>query len=130
MKTEVFALVPDHGWMMVDEVVGNESHGEPWFIGVGRGFDVFRLLVYASDETSAEEVAEEEFPEVMGQEASDEEIDEAESEGRDWFCSKDKRWIREEDIRIFTEPERVERGVVEHGKAKLKTWPGEVVEYT
>ena len=52
-KRETFALVKGFGWMTVDRIGGDKSWGKPWFIGVGMGFDIDRILVYASNETDA-----------------------------------------------------------------------------
>lgn len=55
-KEETFALVRGEGWFIVDREAGSPRDGKPWFIGVGAGFDILRLLVYADNETDAEEI--------------------------------------------------------------------------
>jgi hypothetical protein len=126
---KTFALVPGHGWLVVDRVAGHDYDGRPWFIGVGMGFDIGRILVYASNEGDAEEIAEEKWPERMGTKIARKDEEEAEESGRGTFFSKGHMWFSSEDIRIFTVAARVEKGVsMIGGDAKLTT--GEVIRYT
>ncbi len=132
-EEETFALVRGEGWINVDHVYGDESDGDPWLIGMGQGYDMSRILVYADNEGDAVEIAEENFPEFMGSEATEEELEEAEDEGRSVFYAKDKAWIEDEDMRMLQKAKRVEKGIIadKYGhKAQLKTWPPEVIEYT
>jgi len=131
-KEETFALVRGEGWIIIDHVHGDEGDGDPYLVGVSQGFDMGRILVYAYDEGSAEEIAEQEFPESMGSEPDDEEeLEEAESEGR-IFYAKDKVWIADEEGRTIQKVKWVAKGIADkYGHtAKLKTWPPKVVEYT
>lgn len=52
-------------WFTVDRVKGDPSDGKPYFIGVGVGYDIRRLVVFAYDDSSAIEIAEDTWPESM-----------------------------------------------------------------
>jgi hypothetical protein len=128
VKKDTYALVKGHGWFVVDRVGGKPYDGSPWFIAPGMGFDVGRLLVYASDPTSAEEIAEEKWPDRMGSKIARKDEEEAEESGRSTFFSKGYMWYSDEDIRIFQVAQRVEKGVSKGaGQAQLTT--GEVIDY-
>ena len=134
-KKETFARVPwDRAleWFVVDRIAGSESHGKPWFIGVGAGFDVLRLLVYAGNETDAVEIAEEKWPERMGKELTDEEAEEAEEEGRSLFYAKVGAGVvafEEREVRILNVAKRVEEGRPDKYGQSAKLTSGEVIEY-
>lgn len=81
-KRETFALVGRDGWFVVDRIAGQVDDGDPWFIGVGAGFDVNRVLVYARDEGDALEVAEEKWPEIMGSKVTKKDEEGVEAAGR------------------------------------------------
>ena len=130
MKKDTFALVKGFGWFVVDKVGGDKSYGKPWFIGIGQGFDISRLLVFASNESDAEEIAEERWPHLMGTRIPKREEDESEESGRSTFFSKNALWYSVEDVRIFKVASRVERGVPDQAGRKATLSTGEVVEYT
>ena len=127
-KRETFALVGRDGWFVVDRIAGQVDDGDPWFIGVGAGFDVNRVLVYARDEGDALEVAEEKWPEIMGSKVTKKDEEGVEAAGRSTFLAKGRLWLSKEDVRIFTVADRVERGAsLGGGDAELTT--GEKVRY-
>jgi hypothetical protein len=129
VKKDTYALVRGHGWFVVDRVAGRPDDGKPWFIGVGMGYDIGRLLVYAGDEGDAEEIAEEKWPDRIGSKIARKDEEEAEESGRSTFFSKGHMWYTDEDIRIFTVAQRVEKGVSKGGgDAQLTT--GEMIRYT
>ncbi len=61
-------------WFTVDKIDRSENYSDshPWFIGVGNGFDVLRVVVYARDADSALEIAEERWPTWFSEEAAPE----------------------------------------------------------
>lgn len=73
-----------------------------------------------------EEIAEEEWPDRMGEKLSSEEEKEAEEEGHYIFISDGDAYLPRE-VRIFAVAKRVERGVADGREAKLTT--GETIEY-
>ena len=105
-KRQTFAEIHHDGedeWFFVDRVVGTPNNGDPYFIGVGQGFDVRRVLVY--DDYSGEsalETAEDKLP----------------------------RWVNENsEIRILTRALRVDKGVpLGGGDARLVS--GKDIRYT
>lgn len=124
-KMETFALVPKHGWFVVDRVSGTPSDGRPYFIGPGIGFDINRLLVYARNESDAAEVAEEKWPDRMGTKVSKRDEDDA----GDVFYHSSGRVYAPKEVRILTVASRVEKGTPELGsEAVLKS--GETIRYT
>lgn len=127
-KEETFALIRGEGWFLVDREAGSDYDGKPWFIGVGAGFDILRLLVYAGNETDAEEIAEEEWPDRMGSKLSPEEAEEAEEEGRYVFYSDGDAYVSRE-TRIFAVAKRVEKGVPDKYGREAKLTTGETIEY-
>ena len=134
-KKETFALARwgrSSEWFLVDETAGSEHDGEPWFIGVGAGFDILRLVVYAGSESDAIEIAEEEWPDSMGTELTDEEAEEAESEGRSLFYAEVGAGMapfEEREIRILSVAKRVEEGNPDKYGRDAKLTSGEVIEY-
>jgi hypothetical protein len=101
---DAFALLPgrDGGWMIVDKSLGEPGDGTAWFIGVGTGFDILRLLVHDADnEQDALEAAEEEWPDRVSEDS---------------------------EIRFLVRPERVAKGTADNGDAVLED--GEKVRYT
>ena len=126
---KTFALVRGHGWFVVDKIAGHDYDGQPWFIAPGMGFDVGRLLVYADSADYAMEIAEEKWPERVGDRIPRKEEEEAEASGRGTFFSKGHMWYSSEEIRILTVAQRVAKGVPDVGsEATLTT--GEKIRYT
>ncbi len=127
-KTETFALVPGHGWFVVDRITGYPDDGKPWFIGTGIGYDINRLVVFARTEGDAEEIAEEKWPDRMGDRVSRRDEEEVEDSGQSTFFAKNSMWTYKES-RIFTVAKRIEKGRPLGGSdAALRS--GEVIRYT
>ena len=126
-KLETLVNVRDHGWMIVDKVAGKPEDGKPWFIAPGIGYDVNRLLVYAGNEGDASEIAEEKWPDRMGDRVARRDEEQVESSGQGTFFARGSMWVYKE-VRIFTVASRVEKGTVETGgEATLKN--GEKIRY-
>ena len=126
-KLETLVNVRDHGWMIVDKVAGKPEDGKPWFIAPGIGYDVNRLLVYAGNEGDALEIAEEKWPDRMGDRVARRDEEQVESSGQGTFFARGSMWVYKE-VRIFTVASRVEKGTVETGdEATLKN--GEKIRY-
>ena len=102
-KRDTFAKVPGHAeWFLVDKVVGKPEIGDPYFLGKGEGFDIFRVLVYAYDDSDALESAERQYP---------------------------RRIKEDSEIRILCKPDHVSKGMtLGGGDARLIT--GENIRYT
>jgi len=124
-KTWTFARIP-HGWYVIDKVAGTPHDGRPWFIGTGIGFDINRLLVYARNESDAEEIAEEKWPDLVGDRVDRRNEAEAEESGQSTFFSKGRMYTYKES-RIFTAASHVEKGVADGSEAILKS--GKTIRY-
>ena len=127
-KQQKFALVPGHGWLVIDHVVGTPRDGRPWFIGIGQGFDVSRFLVYANGSSDAEEILEEKFPDRLGEKLSRAEARKAEENGEGVFYSGPHTY-RYREVRINRVAKQVRHGAIQLGsEAKLKS--GKTIRYT
>lgn len=127
-RKETFAFIQGHGWFVVDRATGSLDDGLPWFIGTGIGFDINRLLVYTDNKGDAEEIAEEKWPDRMGDKLSRKEEEEAEDNGEATFFAKGRMWSYKE-TRIFQVAKFVEKGTpMGGGDARLVT--GEMIRYT
>ena len=104
-KRETFVQVRYNGedtWFIADKVLGKPHDGKPYFLGVGQGFDILRILVYSTSANDALEVAEEKLP---------------------------KHVHEDSEIRIQQQAMRVEKGVsLGGGDARLVS--GQDVRYT
>jgi len=126
-KIQTFAFVPRHGWFVVDRIAGTPHDGSPWFIGTGVGFDINRLLVYARNENDAAEIAEEKWPDRMGDRVLRKDEAEVEENGEATFYSKNKMFTYKE-TRILTIASHIERATAQGGEAVLKN--GKTIRYT
>lgn len=99
-------------WLKVYRVKGNSTDGEPWFIGPGFGYDIQRLVVFADGESSAYEIAQETWPEIMFDEIiiSPDKLDRLPEDEQERYQfieggSKKGKWgLPSEDIRIWKRP--------------------------
>jgi hypothetical protein len=135
-KKVLIAQLRSGEWLHVDKMVGDPSDGNPYFVGPGTGYDIHRFIVWAYDEGSAIEIAEEKWPHLLFDEVDATDVDEDDQDifpiqtirkGKDvWFKSG---WARHsQDVRIFQRVKRVEHArEIGYGTAVLKS--GETVEY-
>lgn len=122
-------------WLTVDSVKGDKSDGRPYLIGPGVGYDVHRLVVFASSEDEAYEIAQETWPKSMYSEfISRKKLDKLAEENpeeteRYEYVSKLNRWgIPEEDIRILKAAKEFYRNAKEIGLHLYRLPDGRIIE--
>ncbi len=106
-KRETFAMIRhrrEDKWFSVDKIVRTpfSDPDDAYFIGVGQGFDILRILSYSSGADDALEVAEEKLPRRVPEDA---------------------------EIRILTKALRVAKGV-SLGAGDARLVGGEDIRYT